>query len=74
VQRFHSAPPPPPIVAVAYHPTDRVLTGRQILAAWLVCLAVAVTGFGFPALWHEAQRVAHHQQVQGRIAAPPHRA
>jgi hypothetical protein len=71
LERSHAAPPPPAIVAVAYRPGDRVLTARQILAAWLVCLAVAITGFGLPALWHEAQR-AVHQQAQSRIAAPSH--
>ncbi|MBV8650056.1 MAG: hypothetical protein JO255_01235 [Alphaproteobacteria bacterium] len=74
MQRFRAAPPPPAIVAVAYRPSDHVLTGRQILAAWLVCLAVAATGFGFPALWHEAQRVTHHLQAVGRLVLPSHHA
>jgi hypothetical protein len=58
---------------MAYRPADHVLTGRQILAAWLVCLGVAVTGFGLPVLWHEAQSVAHHQQAS-RLATLPHHA
>ena len=40
---------------MAYHPGDHVPTARQILAAWLVCLGIAVSGFALPALWHKAQ-------------------
>jgi hypothetical protein len=42
---------------MTYHPGDHIPTARRILAAWLVCLGVAFSGFALPALWHKAQAV-----------------
>jgi hypothetical protein len=49
---------------MAYRPSDHIPTERHVLAAWLVCLGIAASGLGVPALWHEATSVIHHAQAQ----------
>jgi hypothetical protein len=65
---------------MAYHPSDHIPTERHVLAAWLVCLGIAASGLGLPALWHEARSVVHYAQAAaqwpspGRPSSPPHHA
>jgi hypothetical protein len=33
-----------------YHPAAFLLTKRDVIGAWLVCLAVAMAFFGYPAV------------------------
>jgi hypothetical protein len=77
-----SYPEQPSVTLMTYRPADHIPTGRQVLAAWLVCLGIAVSGFGLPALWHEAKVVVHHQLARAagerpsanRLPTPPHHA
>jgi hypothetical protein len=69
-------------MVTAYRPSDHIPTGREVLAAWLVCLAIAATGLGVPVLWHHAQIVVHHRQARAagerpsasRLTIAPHHA
>jgi hypothetical protein len=64
------------ITTMDYHPFDHVPTWRRFLAAWLVCVALAVAGFGIPVLHHQARALL--QQRHGWSVAlwpsPPRRA
>jgi hypothetical protein len=31
-----------------YHPAGFFLTGRDVIGAWIICLAIAVAFFGYP--------------------------
>jgi hypothetical protein len=63
---------------MAYDPYEHIPTKRGILAAWLVCLVLVVSGLGVTAPWRESATLLHHRYesdfAQRPIAAPSHRA
>ena len=36
-----------------YHPAGFFLTGRDVIGAWIICLAIAVAFFGYPVVSSE---------------------
>jgi hypothetical protein len=53
-----------------YRPSDRAVSGRQVLAAWLVCFGVAALSL-LPALWRNTAALGPNGETPSVAHSPP---